>query len=64
MAGKNLSPIGSLLLNEQPGQPWRTIGPDANIHSRDLLLALPGMKARIESSPCAVELTLWAICQT
>lgn len=58
-AAKNLSPAGSLLVNERPGQPWRTLGPDSEIYSRDLLLALPGMKARLETTPRAVELTLW-----
>ncbi|MGH7174600.1 MAG: hypothetical protein ACRELG_30400, partial [Gemmataceae bacterium] len=56
---KNLSPVGSLLVNEQPGQPWRSAGQRAELHSRDLLLALPGMQARLETSPRAVELTLW-----
>ena len=54
-----LSPVGGLLVNEQPGQPWRTVGQRAELHSRDVLLALPGMQARLESSPRAVELTLW-----
>jgi hypothetical protein len=54
-----LSPVGSLLVNERPGQPWRTLGLRADIRSRDLLLALPGMQARLETSPRTVELTLW-----
>lgn len=54
-----LSPVGSLLVNEQPGQPWRTAGQRAELHSRDLLLALPGMQARLETSPRSVELILW-----
>lgn len=53
------SPTGNLLVNDQPGQPWRTLGSRADIHSRDLLLALPGIRARLETSPRAVELTLW-----
>jgi hypothetical protein len=56
---KYLSPVGNLLENEQPGQPWRTLGSRADIHSRDLLLALPGMQAKLETAPRAVELTLW-----
>jgi hypothetical protein len=56
---KSLSPIGSLLVNEQPGQPWRALGLHGDIYSRDLLLALPGMQASLETSPRAVELTLW-----
>lgn len=54
-----VSPVGNLLVNEQPGQPWQTVGQSAELHSRDLLQALPGMQARLETSPRAVELTLW-----
>jgi hypothetical protein len=57
--GKYLSPVGNLLVNEQPGQPWRTLGSRADVHSRDLLLAPPGIRARLETAPRAVELTLW-----
>ncbi len=46
---KYLSPVGGLLVNEQLGQPWRTLGQGADIHSRDLLLALPGMRGRLET---------------
>jgi hypothetical protein len=56
---KCLSPVGNMLVNTQPAQPWRTLESRADIHSRDLLLALPGMQARLETSPRAVELTLW-----
>ncbi|HTU22675.1 MAG TPA: hypothetical protein VMG10_31840 [Gemmataceae bacterium] len=56
---KYLSPVGSLLVNEQPGQPWRSAGQRAELYSRDLLLALPGMQARLETTPRAVELILW-----
>jgi hypothetical protein len=56
---KYLSPVGDLLVNEHPGQPWRTLGSRSDIHSRDLLTALPGIQARLETSPRAVELTLW-----
>jgi hypothetical protein len=56
---KYQSPVGNLLVNEQPGQPWRTLATRADIHSRDLLLALPGTRAKIETSPRGVELTLW-----
>lgn len=54
-----LSPVGSLLVSVQPGRPWRTLGQRAELYSRDLLLALPGMSGRLETSPRAVELTLW-----
>ncbi len=58
-AAKNLSAAGRLLVNERPGQPWRSAESDESLHSRDLLLALPGVSARIETTPRAVELTLW-----
>lgn len=54
-----LSPVGNLLVNDQPDKPWRTLGQRGDIHSRDLLLALPGMKARLVTAPQAVELALW-----
>jgi hypothetical protein len=56
--GKCLSPAGSLLVNERPDQPWQTIGDKEDILTRDLLLALPGMRASVETQPKAVELTL------
>jgi hypothetical protein len=56
---KSLSRIGSLLVNEQPGQSWRSVGLRGDIYSRDMLLALPGMQASLETSPRAVELSLW-----
>jgi len=59
VVAKTLSPVGSLLVSEQPGRPWRTLGQDSDIYSRDLLLALPGMQARLETAPRAVELILW-----
>lgn len=59
VVAKHLSQVGGLLVNEQPGQPWRTLGYHGDIHTRDLLLALPGIQASLETSPRAVELTLW-----
>ena len=58
-AAKNLAPVGGLLVNERPGRPWRIAAEGATLSSRDLLLALPGMAARLETAPRAVELTLW-----
>src|SRR5690242_4888534 len=55
--GKSLAPVGSLLVNDQPGQPWQAIEERGELHSRDLLLALPGMIARLETH--GVEITLW-----
>jgi hypothetical protein len=54
-----LSPDGNLLVNDRPGQPWRTVGERGEIRSRDLLLALPGMQARLATTSSGVELTLW-----
>lgn len=56
---KSLAPAGALLVNERPGQPWQAVEEKDNLHSRDLLLALPGMRATLETQPRAVELTLW-----
>ena len=59
VVAKYVSQVGDLLVNEQPGQPWRTLGSRGDIHSRDELLALPGVQARLDTSPRAAELTLW-----
>ena len=58
--GKCLTPAGGLLVNERPGQPWQSLDEEDDLHSRDLLLALPGMKAKLATHPRAVELTLWS----
>lgn len=55
---KYLAPVGGLLVNERPGLPWRIAPAEAVLSSRDMLLALPGMSARLETTPRAVELTL------
>lgn len=57
--GKAMSSQGALLHNRRPGQAWQALAADANVMSRDLLLALPGMRAGIQTQPKAVELTLW-----
>src|SRR5262249_10274736 len=57
--GKCLTSAGGLLVNERPGQPWQSLDEEDDLHSRDLLLALPGMKAKLVTQPRAVELTLW-----
>ncbi len=54
-----LSPDGSLLASARPGQGWQTIADKEEVASRDLLLALPGMRAVVETQPRTVELTLW-----
>ena len=53
-AAKNLAPVGGLLVNERPGRPWRSAAEGAALSSRDLLLALPVMSARLETAPRAV----------
>jgi hypothetical protein len=56
--GKRLSPAGRLLVNERPGQAWQSAGEKDEIFSRDLLLAVPGEQAVLETST-GVVLTLW-----
>jgi hypothetical protein len=56
---KNLSAVGEMLVNERPGQPWRVVAKEETLHSRDLLMALPGLSAQLETAPRAVRLTLW-----
>ncbi len=53
------SAAGTLLGQEAAGQPWRPLGQADPVPSRDLLLALPGVKAVVESRPGSVGLTLW-----
>lgn len=57
--GRALPPAGNLLINPRPGQAWRALAGDENVLSRDLLLALPGMRAAVQTRPQNVELTLW-----
>jgi hypothetical protein len=56
--GKSPSPTGRLLANENPGRPWQAVGEKDDVFSRDLLLALPGIRAGLETTT-GVELTLW-----
>lgn len=55
---KCLSPVGRLLNNERPGQAWQSASEKDEVFSRDLLQALPGEQAALESST-GVVLTLW-----
>jgi hypothetical protein len=57
-AGHCRSAASTLLAQESPDQPWRSVGEGEEVHSRDLLLALPGMQALIEPRPESVELSL------
>lgn len=56
---QSLSPAGTLLFNERPGQGWRSAAKGDTLMSRDLLQALPGLSAHLETKPRGVELTLW-----
>jgi hypothetical protein len=55
-AGRVASEPGTLLAREGDGQPWK---PAADVHTRDTLLALAGLKAVVETAPDGVRLALW-----
>jgi hypothetical protein len=55
---RNLSPDATLLQRQAPDQPWQLPASGAELFSRDLLLALPGARADIESKNKAVHLAL------
>src|SRR5262245_3560979 len=57
--GKCLTPPGTLLAREAPGEAWTVVGADDSVHSRDLLLALPGVRAEVQPGAGDVRLTLW-----
>jgi hypothetical protein len=56
---KVTSPAGTLLSRSAPGKDWQSSGAGDEVHSRDLLLALPGTRAELEPRPNSVRLTLW-----
>jgi hypothetical protein len=56
---KSLAQPGMLLAREAPGKSWQALGPQDTVHSRDLLLALPGSRAGLRSNNGAVQLLLW-----
>jgi hypothetical protein len=58
-AGKCLSADGTLLARAALNKPWRFLAHDAEVHTRDLLLALPGARAAVSSRTSGVRLTLW-----
>jgi hypothetical protein len=58
-AGTCRSAAGTLLYQEDPGQAWRVVAAGEGVRSRDLLLALPGVRAEVEPRPGSVALTLW-----
>jgi hypothetical protein len=55
--GKCDSPDGTLLASPRPGQGYHAVPAGEPVYSRDLLLALPGMRAALTTP--AVRLELW-----
>jgi hypothetical protein len=53
------SASGSLLARPSPVKPWQYVEQKGAVHSRDVLLALPGTQAKVQTLSGAVELTLW-----
>jgi hypothetical protein len=58
-AGKCQSEPGTLLTQEAPGETWEVATAGEQLHSRDRLLALPGLQAVVEPRSDAVRVTLW-----
>jgi hypothetical protein len=57
--GQCLSPAGTLFRRQGPQKAWQAVRPQQTVHSRDLLLALPGAVAAVESGNGAVRAYLW-----
>jgi hypothetical protein len=57
--GRCVLPAGSLLERQGPDKAWGLPGAPAKVFSRDLLLALPGERAEVESANGGVHLVLW-----
>jgi hypothetical protein len=55
--GKSASPDGTLLASPRPGQGFHAVPNGEPVYSRDLLLALPGMRAALTAH--GVRLDLW-----
>src|SRR5690349_8200532 len=49
--GQCLSAGGTLLAHERAGRAWEAVGAKETVRSRDLLLALPGTRATLETQP-------------
>jgi hypothetical protein len=54
-----LSEAGHLISHEGAGQPWRLPSNGEALSSRDLLMALPGLRGEFEPRPKSVHVTLW-----
>jgi hypothetical protein len=59
VVGKCISPQGTLLEREQTDSSWTPLGPKEKVHSRDLLLALPGVRAAVDTTDGSIRLGLW-----
>ncbi len=57
--GKCVSADGTLLTREADGKDWRPVPQGGPISSRDVLMALPGVRAMVETEPKTVALTLY-----
>ena len=53
------SPDGTLLSRESGGREWKPVAKTVMVSSRDVLLALPGVQAVVETEPPAAALTLF-----
>ena len=57
--GKCASQVGTLLDRYPEGKAWDGVSPKSPVPSRDVLLALPGVRAVVDTEPAAVSLTLF-----
>jgi transposase-like protein len=53
------APAGTLLSRASPEDAWQAVAPKSEVHSRDLLLAMPLSRTSVRSKNGAVELTFW-----
>jgi hypothetical protein len=58
-AGQCLSDPGTVLARSAPGRAWQALGTKDSAPSRDLLLALPGVRGELSVKDGGVRLTLW-----
>src|SRR5713101_7757211 len=59
VAGKVVSASGSLLGRHRADKGFQYLDEGESVHSRDTLLALPGVKGALESAGKSVRLSLW-----
>jgi hypothetical protein len=48
-----------LLSSKGNGEAWQRLSPKAAVYSRDVLVVVPGLRARLEPRPNSVDLVLW-----